>query len=150
MATQYVMPPSYRAGRASPSVGGVRDILSFLDYLTRQQQEEQAVSIEDARYYNRSDRSYNIHISSNVYWISICNIHSMDNTIGRSIMLITKVSMLSGVTHTRDIDVTQEQLEAWAGGVFVQNAMPHLSVDDREFIKTGSTPEEWEDLFNES
>ena len=65
-------------------------------------------------------------------------------------MLITKVSMLSGVTHTRDIDVTQEQLEAWAGGVFVQNAMPHLSVDDREFIKTGSTPEEWEDLFNES
>ena len=53
MATRYVMPPSYRAGRASPSVGGVRDILSFLDYLTRQQQEEQAVSIEDARYYNR-------------------------------------------------------------------------------------------------
>ena len=65
-------------------------------------------------------------------------------------MLITKVSMLSGVTHTRDIDVTQEQLEAWAGGVFVQNAIPQLSVDDREFIKNGSTPEEWEDLFNES
>lgn len=53
MATQYVMPPTYRAGRASPSVAGVRDVLAFLDYLTRQQQEEQAVKIEDARYYNR-------------------------------------------------------------------------------------------------
>jgi hypothetical protein len=27
--------------------------------------------------------------------------------------------------------------------MFIQNAMPHLSVDDREFIMTGVTPEEW-------
>jgi hypothetical protein len=64
-------------------------------------------------------------------------------------MLITKVSILSGVKRTRDIDVTREQLEAWASGVLVQNAMPHLSVSDREFIKTGITTEEWENLSDE-
>jgi len=26
----------------------------------------------------------------------------------------------------------------------IQMAMPHLDADDREFIKTGITPEEWD------
>lgn len=62
-------------------------------------------------------------------------------------MLITKVSMFSGVAHTLDIPVTQEQLDDWRGGTLIQNAMPNLSPDDREFLMTGMTPDEWEDLF---
>lgn len=62
-------------------------------------------------------------------------------------MLIQRVSMLSGARNAREIPVTQEQLDAWNSGVLIQNAMPNLSADDREFIKTGITPEEWEDLF---
>jgi hypothetical protein len=32
-------------------------------------------------------------------------------------------------------------------GELIQNAMPHLSADDREFVKTGITGEEWDQLF---
>ena len=59
-------------------------------------------------------------------------------------MLITKRSTLSGNSHSREIDVTQAQLNDWASGTFIQNAMPHLSADDREFLMTGVTPEEWD------
>ena len=55
-------------------------------------------------------------------------------------------SILSGDIHTRDVDVTYEQLNAWKGGILIQEAMPHLNADDREFIKTGITPEEWSEL----
>ena len=65
-------------------------------------------------------------------------------------MLITKVSMMSGVKRTLDIDVTAEQLSEWQNGALIQDAMPHLSVDEREFIKTGITAEEWEGLGGEA
>lgn len=61
-------------------------------------------------------------------------------------MKITKTSMLTGKTHTRDIPVTEEQLEQWRWGRHIQWVLPHLSADDREFLLTGSTPEEWEEL----
>lgn len=58
-------------------------------------------------------------------------------------MNITRISGLTGHTHTRNIDTTPEQLAAWVNGALIQNAMPHLSPDDREFLMTGVTPEEW-------
>jgi hypothetical protein len=59
-------------------------------------------------------------------------------------MLITKTSPLSGIEHTREIDVTQERLDAWQiGGAFIQDAMPDVPAADREFLLTGVTPEEW-------
>jgi hypothetical protein len=64
-------------------------------------------------------------------------------------MQITRVSAFSGRCHTREIDVTMEQLRAWEGGAMAQDAMPHLSADDREFIMTGITPEEWARAFGE-
>jgi hypothetical protein len=30
----------------------------------------------------------------------------------------------------------------------IQNAMPRLNADEREFIKTGVTAEEWEEMFS--
>ncbi len=63
-------------------------------------------------------------------------------------MKITRVSFLSKKTHTREIDVTSEQLKAYAeGGLLIQDALPHLSADDREYLITGSTPEEWDEAF---
>ena len=58
-------------------------------------------------------------------------------------MLITKKSSLTGIISSREIDVTQAQLDNWASGTFIQDAMPNISTDDREFIMTGVTPEEW-------
>lgn len=59
-------------------------------------------------------------------------------------MQITMESMLTGNTSTMDIDVTLEQLEAWHNGMLIQEAMPHLTTHEREFIKTGITQEEWD------
>ena len=42
-----------------------------------------------------------------------------------------------------DIDVTDEQLQDWREGTAIQDAMPNLTPDEREFIKTGITPKEW-------
>ena len=61
-------------------------------------------------------------------------------------MLITKTSMLSGNTSSMDIDVSQDQIDLWQGGSLIQNAMPDLSADEREFIMTGITPEEWDSM----
>lgn len=61
-------------------------------------------------------------------------------------MLIERKSILSGVVRTLDIPVTEEQLALWQGGMLIQNAMPNLSPDHREFIMTGITQEEWENI----
>ena len=62
-------------------------------------------------------------------------------------MLITRTSSLSGNTNSMEIEVTQEQLSSWESGVLIQNAMPNLSADEREFIMSGITPEEWDSAF---
>jgi hypothetical protein len=62
-------------------------------------------------------------------------------------MNITRTSLATGTTRTLDLNVTLEQLNNYAQGALLQDAFPHLSADDREFIKTGITPEEWDALF---
>ena len=59
-------------------------------------------------------------------------------------MLVTKISGLTGKEHTLDIPVTREQLIAVknrrANGVLIQNIVPHLSMEQREFLMSGITP----------
>jgi len=62
-------------------------------------------------------------------------------------MTITKTSIHSGITRTLDLDVTAEELTRWIDGELIQTAMPRLDADEREFIKTGVTAEEWEEMF---
>ena len=64
-------------------------------------------------------------------------------------MNITRTSLYSRITRTLDLPVTEAQLDAWASGELIQNAFPNLSPDDREFLKTGITAEEWEQLYRE-
>jgi hypothetical protein len=62
-------------------------------------------------------------------------------------MRIVRTSPFTGKTNIREINVTEAQIEAWQGGELIQDAMPHLSAGDREFIKTGITDEEWNAAF---
>ena len=64
-------------------------------------------------------------------------------------MLITRQSLISGNINTMSLPITEEQYTAWEQGTLVQVAMPHLSPDEREFVMTGITPEEWADNFGE-
>lgn len=67
----------------------------------------------------------------------------------------TKDSVLTGVRHTRILPTPQVKLEAFLVGraegnaevPFVQVAFPELSAEDREFIMTGTTTEEWASAF---
>lgn len=58
-------------------------------------------------------------------------------------MKITRTSGLTGAINTRDLDITPKQYTQYLGGTLAQLAFPHLSADDREFLITGITPEEW-------
>ena len=62
-------------------------------------------------------------------------------------MKITRTSLMSGITRTLDIPVTMNQLQEYANGGLIQKVMSNLSEDDREFILTGMTPEEWDEGF---
>jgi len=64
-------------------------------------------------------------------------------------MTITKTSIHSGITRTLDLDVTLDEYADWKAGELIQVAMPRLDADEREFIKTGITAEEWEVIFKE-
>jgi len=64
-------------------------------------------------------------------------------------MEITRTSMYSGITRSRILDITEEQLEAYHNGALIQNAFPHLSDTDREFFMTGITRNEWIEMFSE-
>jgi hypothetical protein len=57
--------------------------------------------------------------------------------------------MFTGVIHTMDIPVTNEQIFNWENGMLIQDAMPNLTADQREFIMTGVTSEEWSATFGE-
>lgn len=62
-------------------------------------------------------------------------------------MLIKKRSMLSGVEREMDLNVTEEQIRLWQSGTLIQVAMPQLSIEEREFMMTGITKEEWDNIM---
>ena len=64
-------------------------------------------------------------------------------------MKVTRQSILTGIVRKRDLDITEAQFEAWQNGALIQDAMPQLSVSDREFLINGVTDEEWRQVFGE-
>lgn len=65
-------------------------------------------------------------------------------------MIIERMCPIENVWNQMEIAVTQQQIDSWMAGELIQNAMPNLTPDQREFIKTGITPETWEKLFKDS
>lgn len=63
-------------------------------------------------------------------------------------MKITRTSILSGTTNTREIAITEQQLDQMKRMKNIQWLCPQLSADDREFIISGILPEEWDAAFN--
>ena len=67
--------------------------------------------------------------------------------IAENMVRVTKTSMLSGNMSTMDLPIRQGQLDRWLSGELIQNAMPNLNADQREFLMTGITPAEWNEMF---
>lgn len=71
-----------------------------------------------------------------------------------NVMQITRRSEVSGRDNTMDLPVTEQQLINWLGtkdspGQLIQHVMPHLSNEQREFLISGCTPEEWAKVVGE-
>ena len=64
-------------------------------------------------------------------------------------MQIVRTSRISGNTNVMDIDITTDQFLSWINGSLIQDVMPDISADEREFIMTGTTPDEWDAMFGE-
>lgn len=66
-------------------------------------------------------------------------------------MIVTRKSMLSGIERSIDLPITEEQVRRWnAREGYIQEIFSNLSADEREFIMTGISAEEWDDTFKEA
>jgi hypothetical protein len=57
--------------------------------------------------------------------------------------------MMTGNVHEMDLDITEDQLNDWNQGQLIQDVMPELSPDAREFLMTGITSDEWDSLMGD-
>ncbi len=78
------------------------------------------------------------------------SINTITPTATNTNMLITNKSKVSGKVRTMELDVTEAQLTRYNSGRFtLQDCFPNLSADEREFIKSGITADEWEETFGQ-
>ena len=59
-------------------------------------------------------------------------------------MLVKKQDPFTGKFNTLDLDITQEQIDRWKHGEFIQDVMPHLKPQEREFLMTGIIDSSWQ------
>lgn len=64
-------------------------------------------------------------------------------------MLVTRTSILTGITRTMDLPITTNQIMDWENGALIQDVMHNLDADEREFFLTGATADEWDEAFPE-
>ena len=64
-------------------------------------------------------------------------------------MLITRKSILTGITREMELEITPNQMKRWLQGELIQDVMPNLSPSEREFLMNGITSEEWNVLLGE-
>ena len=62
---------------------------------------------------------------------------------------IERKSPKTGRVNMMILDTTKEALDEYysGSGRLVQTIFPNLNVDEREFIMTGYTPEDWDNIF---
>jgi hypothetical protein len=64
-------------------------------------------------------------------------------------MKITKISPISGKSHTRDINVKQDEMHIFLNKKEAnhKSLFRNLSHEEREFVMTGVPTEEWNEAF---
>ena len=67
--------------------------------------------------------------------------------IAENKVLVQKKSMISGRVNSMLLPTTQGKIEYWIeSGKLIQDVMPDLSADHGEFLMSGITPREWNDM----
>ena len=72
------------------------------------------------------------------------------NKLGDYQMVVVAISAATGVKHAMPLEITEAQVYDWVNGASIQDAMPNLSPEGREFLMTGITQVEWDSMFSDS
>jgi hypothetical protein len=64
-------------------------------------------------------------------------------------MNFSNISPISGKSNTRTLEVDPGDIMRWHNGALIQDALPYLTPGEREFLLSGITDEEWEELFKQ-
>lgn len=64
---------------------------------------------------------------------------------------VARISSVSGRENIMTLNMSSDEYEIrlarWNNGEFIQDAFNNLNSDEREFVKSGITPDEWDNLF---
>lgn len=75
------------------------------------------------------------------------NFELVDSDNGR--LEVIRTSLFTRKRNTMRLPMTREEFAAWQGGALIQDVWPDMTADQREFLISGATPEEWEAEFPE-
>ena len=68
-------------------------------------------------------------------------------------LLLERKCPFTGTFNTMELPLTHREYDRgiakWENGALIQVAFPTLTAEQREFIKTGITPETWANIFGE-
>ena len=59
----------------------------------------------------------------------------------------TKICTVKGTEYS--VTVSDKAVADWRSGTLIQEAMPNLNADQREFLISGMTDEEWTECWGE-
>lgn len=63
-------------------------------------------------------------------------------------MIVKRISSFTGIENQMDLPITQEELLEWEDGDRpIQDCLPFLSPEQREFLINGTTTKEWNEMF---
>jgi hypothetical protein len=62
---------------------------------------------------------------------------------------IEKISPYSGKKNTMLLEFYPADMAKWQSGIPIQNAMPYLNPEQREYLMTGYTSEDWAAIFGD-
>lgn len=62
---------------------------------------------------------------------------------------IIRKDPFTGSINSMLLDVTIKQLDSWHNGGLIQDVMPNLTADEREFVRIGITPESWDKFIGD-
>ena len=60
---------------------------------------------------------------------------------------VTRTSLFTRKRNSMTLKTTPQQFMDWQRGKLIQDAFPELTADEREFLQSGATPEEWDNVF---
>ena len=76
-------------------------------------------------------------------------IHKIEH-VDDGFVRVHRSSVITGNVNSMVLPTRQGELEYWEESMaLVQDVFPHFTPDQREFLISGSTPDEWNELFSE-